>query len=111
MAEPRKVIIERSSGNVFVDLNRPNPEERQAKVRLSVAINKIIDERGLTQAQVAKKLGVNQPKVSALQNYKLTGFSLARLMDFATALDHDVVIELRPKGKAKRPAQITVLAA
>jgi predicted XRE-type DNA-binding protein len=111
MAERRKVTIERSSGNVFVDLNRPNPEERQAKVRLSVAINKIIDERGLTQAQVAKKLGVNQPKVSALQNYKLSGFSLARLMDFATALGQDVVIELRPNGKAEHHGQITVKAA
>jgi len=111
MAERKKVLIERSSGNVFVDLKLPNPEERQAKVRLSVAINKIIDERGLTQAQAAKKLGVNQPKVSALQNYKLSGFSLSRLMDFATALDQDVVIELRPKAKTKRPGQISVKAA
>jgi hypothetical protein len=45
---------------------------------------------------------VNQPKVSALKGYKLEGFSVQRLMHFATALDHDVVIEIRPRVEAAR---------
>ena len=40
-------------------------------------------------------LGMNQPKVSALKGYKLEGFSVERLMHFATALQHHVVIEIR----------------
>jgi predicted XRE-type DNA-binding protein len=44
---------------------------------------------------------VNQPKVSALKGYKLEGFSVERLMHFATALEHDVVIEIRPRAAAK----------
>jgi hypothetical protein len=47
-------------------------------------------------------LGVNQPKISALEHYKLEGFSVERLMHFATALEHDVVIEIRPRAKAKK---------
>jgi predicted XRE-type DNA-binding protein len=46
-------------------------------------------------------LGVNQPKVSALKGYKLEGFSVERLMHFATALEHDVVIENRPRASAE----------
>ena len=45
----------------------------------------------------AARLGVNQPKVSALRNYKLEGFSVERLMTLLTALDRDVEIVIRKK--------------
>jgi predicted XRE-type DNA-binding protein len=106
-----KIDTTSSSGNVFADLNLPNAEELQIKLRLCVAILNIIDARSLTQAQAAKVLGVNQPKVSALIHYKLDGFSVQRLMSFATALGQNVVIEIRPNGKARRQGQITVKAA
>ncbi len=111
MANPKKSSIEQSSGNVFADLNLPNAEEKLTKVRLSVVVNKIIENRGLTQISAARLLGITQPKVSALLNYKLEGFSVERLMHFVTALEHDVVIEIRPRGKAKRPARVTVVNA
>ena len=44
---------------------------------------------------------MNQPKVSELKGYKLEGFSVERLMHFATVLQHDVVIEIRPHAAAK----------
>ena len=56
-------------------------------------------------------LGVNQPKVSALKGYKLEGFSVERLMHFATALQHDVVIEIRPRAPAKGAARVRVVEA
>lgn len=43
-------------------------------------------------------LGVNQPRISALKHYKLEGFFVERLMHFATALEHDVVIEIKPRA-------------
>ena len=100
-----------SSGNVFADLGLPNAEELGAKVRLCFVINRILEERGLTQVEAARVLGVNQPKVSALKGYKLEGFSVERLMHFATALEHDVVIEIRPRAKAARKAQILIVGA
>src|ERR1700732_1952846 len=79
--------ITRGTGNVFADLGYADAEERQTKLRLAHAINGVIARRLLSQAAAAEKLGINQPKVSALANYKLDGFSVERLMTFLTALD------------------------
>jgi hypothetical protein len=40
-------------------------------------------------------LGVNQPKISALRNYRLSGFSVERLLNFLNALGRDVEIIIR----------------
>ena len=103
--------IVRGTGNVFADLGYPDAEERQAKLRLAYALNQALDERGLTQAKAAKVLAVTQPKVSALRNYKLAGFSVERLMAMLTALDRDVEIIIRRKPRSRRPARIRVVAA
>jgi len=100
-----------SSGNVFADLLLKNADERQTRIRLAVALNEIVQARGLSQAEAAKKIGISQPKVSALQNYKLEGFSVERLMTFLTALDLDVDIVIRTKSDRKKPARVTVTAA
>jgi len=72
--------ITRGTTNVFADLGYADAEERQTKLRLAYAINSILVKRHLVQAEAAKILGVNQPKVSALMRYKLEGFSVERLM-------------------------------
>lgn len=54
---------------------------------------------------------MNQPKVSALKGYKLEGFSVERLMHFVTALEHDVVIEIRPRASAKGVGRVRVVGA
>jgi predicted XRE-type DNA-binding protein len=100
-----------SSGNVFADLGIPNAEEKQTKVRLAVAINQIIHGRKLSQTAAARRLKVNQPKVSALSNYLLDGFSVERLMNFVTALDSDVDIVIRRKPKSRKFGRIAVIAA
>jgi len=112
MAEkPEEITFERGSGNVFADLNLPDAEELHTKLRLIVAINRIVGERALTQKAAAKLLGINQPKVSALQHYKLDGFSVERLMHFVTALEYDVVIELRPRPASEGQARVLVVHA
>jgi predicted XRE-type DNA-binding protein len=100
-----------SSGNVFADLGATDPVEKQTKVRLAVAINQIIQSRELSQAEAARRLNVNQPKVSALSNYQMDGFSVERLMNFVTALDRDVDIVIRRKPKSRKIARIAVTAA
>jgi predicted XRE-type DNA-binding protein len=111
MAKQRNSVVTQSSGNVFADLGLPNAEELGAKVRLCFAINKILESRRMTQVKAARVLGVTQPKVSALRGYKLEGFSVERLMHFVTALEHDVVIEIRPKAEKKREARVMVVSA
>lgn len=95
MADPR---ISKGSGNVFADLGLPDPAERQTRTRLAMALNRLIKERGLKQVETARLLGIPQPKVSALVNYRLDGFSVERLMEFLTLLGRDVEIIVRPGG-------------
>lgn len=103
--------VVKSSGNVFTDLGLPGAEEKQTKVRLAVAINQIIQGRRMPQIEAARRLNINQPKISALSNYRLAGFSVERLMKFITALDRDVEIVIRRKPKSRRGARILVTAA
>lgn len=103
--------ITRGSGNLFADLGFPDAEERQTKLRLAHALNQIIAQRRSTQAAAAELLGISQPKVSALANYKLEGFSVERLLTFLTALDRDIEIVIRKKPRSRPAARIRVVAA
>jgi predicted XRE-type DNA-binding protein len=105
------VTITLGTGNVFADLGYADADERQTKLRLALAVNRVIARRKLTQAAAAGKLGVNQPKVSALANYKLEGFSVERLMSFLTALDQDVDIVIKTKPRSRAAGRIAVVAA
>jgi predicted XRE-type DNA-binding protein len=103
--------ITRGTSNVFADLGFVDAEERQTKLRLAHAINGLIARRRLAQAAAAEKLAINQPKVSALANYKLDGFSVERLMTFLTLLDQDVEIVIRNKPRSRAAGRISVVAA
>ena len=108
--EPPGGII-RGTRNVFADLGYPDAPERQAKLRLAYALNRVLEQRKLTQAAASKTLGVSQPKVSALRHYKLAGFSVERLMRLLTALDQDVEIVIKRKPRSRRVARISIVAA
>jgi predicted XRE-type DNA-binding protein len=70
------------------------------KTELAKVINAGLFARGLGQIEAAQILRVPQPKISALANYKLSGFSVEKLMQLVTRLDNDVEILVRP-GQAK----------
>jgi predicted XRE-type DNA-binding protein len=99
-----------SSANVLVDLGFPDAEELTAKTTLALRLNEILDRRSLTQVEAARVLGMTQAKGSALRTYKLRGFSLERLMQALVALDQNVDIVVRPRGRSKTPAAIRVAA-
>jgi predicted XRE-type DNA-binding protein len=99
------------SDNVFADLGYADADERQTKVRLALAINNLVARGQLTQSAAAAKLRVGQPKISALANYKLDGFSVERLMRLLTALDQDVEIVIREKPASRDVGRISVIAA
>lgn len=105
-----KPDVVRSSGNVFADLKLSNAEEKQTKVRLAAAINHILEAQQLSQVQAARRLNINQPKISALTNYRLDGFSVERLMNFLTALDRDIEIVISRNPSSRRAATIMVTA-
>jgi predicted XRE-type DNA-binding protein len=85
-----RTSITPSSGNVFSDLQLPDAEEKQTKVRLAVTINQIVESGSFSPAAVSEILKVNQRKISALVNYRLDGFSVDVLACFLTMLVRSV---------------------
>ena len=99
---PKKLAprsITESSGNVFADLGLPNPEQELMKAKLALQIYRIIKNRGFTQAEAATILGIRQPHVSLLMRNRAGSFSVGRLMEFLTALGHDVQVSVTRSRK------------
>src|SRR3954470_15951646 len=97
-----------SSGNVFADLNLPNADDLLAKAELATKIIAEIQRRRLTQSQAAEILGIDQPKVSALKQGKLSGFSIERLMRLLLLLGRDIEITVRQRAKPGSVARLRV---
>ncbi len=85
------------SGNVFKDLGYPNADEKLAKVKLASLINKIMEQRDLSQTETAEILGITPPEALALKNGRLKEFSLERLFSFLDFLDQRIDITIRHK--------------
>jgi len=95
------IPVTASSGNVFADLGLAEPEEELTKAQLATHIRQIIKRRRITQRAAAAVMGIDQPKVSALLNGRLTNFSSGRLMRLLNALGQDV--EIVVKSQTARP--------
>ena len=98
-ASKRAARVTESSGNVFADLGLPNPEQELLKAQLTLQIYTILKASGMTQVEIGKILGVQQPQVSLLMRNRAGNFSVGRLMEFLTALRQDVEITVRPTRK------------
>jgi predicted XRE-type DNA-binding protein len=91
---------EKSSGNVFRDLELPDAEEHLVKAKLVWKIDAIMKNRALKQVEVAALLGVRQPDVSKMLRGEFRQFSVERLLRFLVALGQDVEIVVKPhQGK------------
>jgi predicted XRE-type DNA-binding protein len=91
--------VTESSGNVFADLGLPHPEQEMLKARLTLQIYRIIRERGITQTEAGKILGIKQPHVSLLMRNRAGSFSVGKLMEFLTVLGQDVEVTVRPSRR------------
>ena len=97
-----------SSGNVFADLNLPHADDLLAKAELAAKIIAEIQRRRITQAQAAAVLGIDRPKISALKQGKLSGFSIERLMRLLLLLGRDVEIAVKEKPRSRPTARLRV---
>jgi len=93
-----KTKITRSSGNVFSDLGFGKEEAQHLQIRstLMIAIQRIIDERQLTQAQAADVFGVTQPRISDLVRGKIELFSIDMLVTMLARAGMHLQIVLSP---------------
>ncbi len=76
-------MFEESSGNVFLDLGFPPAEAEHLLLRskLMSAVDDVITERKLTQAQAARVFGVSQPRVSDVIRGKIGRFTIDALVE------------------------------
>jgi predicted XRE-type DNA-binding protein len=74
-------------------------------------LNQVLDRCTPSQAATVKVLGLTQPKISTLRNYKVAGSSVERLMNLLTALDQDVEIVIRRKPRSRGTGRMSVVVA
>lgn len=74
------------SGNIFVDLGFDEAEARvmALRVQLMMQLRERLQADGYTQVEAAKRLGVTQPRVSALLKGAWKDFSMDMLLTLAT---------------------------
>ena len=95
----RKNKITKGSGNVFADIGLPDSEQCLKKAKLVGELIAVIERLKLTQAEAAKILHVDQPRVSDLMRGRFYRFSLAKLIDFLDALGKRVVLTIEDKAR------------
>ena len=91
-----KIEFERSSGNVFADLEIENPQELQARSMIGFHIVELLKEKNMKQREIGALLGVKQAEVSHLLNGHFSRFTLDKLMEFLKRLNQKVSIRISP---------------
>ena len=87
--------VERGSGNVFADLGFPDADAHLVKAELVSRIDDIVRDRGITQTEAARLMGLSQPDVSRLLRGDFRDYSLERLLRLLNALGRDIDIVIR----------------
>ena len=108
-SKARREMIEASSGNVFADLGFKDAEELLLKAKLATKIAQLIEKKGLTQAQTAERIALDQPKVSRLLRGQLSGFSADRLFAILNRLGHSVEVRISAKERAPENSHTRVM--
>lgn len=101
----KRPVSTKSSGNVFADIGLPDADVSLLKADLIISIAGLIKEKGLTQAQAGKVMGLAQPDVSKLMRGHFDGFSYERIFGLLTALGENVTIRVR-EAKTKKQARV-----
>lgn len=86
------VTFTRSSGNIYADLGIQHDVKDELKIAIAREICALIEEKGLTQKEVAAILGTDQAKVSNITRGRLSVFSVDRLVNYLTALGQNIDI-------------------
>jgi predicted XRE-type DNA-binding protein len=90
---------------VFCTKSAESTEEIGDSVLLSA-----IRSRRLTQANAARILKIDQPKISRLLRGQLSGFSTERLMQFLTLLGRDIEIVIKRAPRTHRQGRLRIVA-
>jgi len=98
MKEKEPVIS--SSGNVFADLGFEVEEAENLRVRaeLMIALKTYIKDKGWTQQEAARHLGVPQPRVSEIFQGRIGLFTVDRLINLLAHVGQQVSVQVKDKA-------------
>jgi predicted XRE-type DNA-binding protein len=99
-----------NSLNVYEQLGFPDAEEMLVKAQLVSQIGEILRQRGWSQQQAAKVLGLSQPKLSKMLRGQFRGISEMKMMDCLLKLGRAVKIVVGPETSTS-DERIEVVAA
>jgi len=93
--------VRKSSGSVFRDLGFPREEAEHLKIRsdLMIRLSRLIESRGLTQAQAARLLGVTQPRISDLVRGKIDRFSVDSLIEMLARTGARIAVVVKARRR------------
>ena len=94
------IEVETGSGNVFADLGLPGAEKLKIKSGLVIEITRAVRRLNLTQDEAGRRMGISQPKVSALLRGDFTNLSERKLMECLSRLGYDIEITIKPATKS-----------
>lgn len=102
------IEYESGSGNVFADLGLEDADELYTRAALGAQVVNMLKERGCTQAEAAKLLGIKQPEVSALMCARFHRFSQERLIGFLNKLNLKVTLHISRHQPGEPFQQVSV---
>lgn len=91
--EAEAVTVSRESA--FHALGLENADELVLRSHLIRRVGAVIKAKRLSQAAIGEKIGMDQPRVSALLAGKISKFSTDRLVSILTILGQDVEVRVR----------------
>jgi predicted XRE-type DNA-binding protein len=77
---------------------RKGYEEQLEKLRIVDALIRLRERRGLTQGELARKVGVTQPFIAKIEAGEAHNFNLETLVKLAVALDSELEVRFRPQA-------------
>ena len=83
-----------------MDLDLPDADAHLLKAEIVGRIDAIVRQRGITQTEAARLLGMSQPDVSRLLRGDFREYSLERLLRLLTKLGPDIDIVIRQPRSA-----------
>lgn len=101
-----KLKMTPSTGNVFRDIGFSAAEAEHLLVRadLMIKVQKLIESKKLTQAELAKILHITQPRVSDLRRGRIDLFSTDALIDILAGLGVRVRLVLKTDRRRLKAA-------
>jgi predicted XRE-type DNA-binding protein len=97
-----EILYEIGSNNIFRDLGFSDEEAANLHLRglLAIKISEIIKQKGWSQRQAAREIGVPQPRIAEIMKSRIDHYSIDLLIKYIDKLGFQVSIDVEPKTEA-----------